>query len=92
MSGDPIAMANQNRGYGQIRSARLWGAVILLVGAAAVYGIYGFAESEHLRDLRHQQARMNIIANSRVDAVNRWIESQYAHLADLARTTRCSST
>ena len=60
------------------------GAVVLLVGAAAIYGIYGFAESEHLRDLRHQQARMNIIANSRVDAVNRWIESQYAHLANLA--------
>ena len=78
-------MAIQRRNHVRTASTRLWGAIIVLVVvAAAVYGIYQFAESEHDRDLRHQQARMNIIANSRVDAVNRWLESQYAHLSDLA--------
>ncbi len=55
--------------------------------AVAVLGVIlavRFADSERERDLRAWQIRLGIVADSRADAVNRWIGDQMATVTGLA--------
>lgn len=66
----------------QIQVASL--ALILLMCLAA-YAILLFAKAERQRDLQTLQTRMNIVAESRVEAVNDWLRARYEVLLGLGR-------
>lgn len=59
-------------------------AVLLATVCVALYGAYAFTERERARDVQLLQTRMNVVADSRADAVRRWLAAQYGVLAGLA--------
>jgi PAS domain S-box-containing protein len=70
------------------RAGATFGLVAFGIFAAAVIGVVFavlFVRAEAARDLRAWQDRLRIVAESRVAAVNDWVEQQYASLAALAQ-------
>lgn len=59
-------------------------AAIIIGAAVGLAGIYEFAHNERARDLRNWQTRLGILADGRADAVNGWVEAQFAALERLA--------
>ncbi|MFA6022207.1 MAG: hypothetical protein WC722_18275, partial [Rhodospirillales bacterium] len=60
-------------------------AIVLIAGiAAAIFFAFRFVEEERQRDLQAWQIRLGIVADSRVAAVNEWVEGKYATLRELA--------
>ena len=59
-------------------------ALVLSLGLA-IYGILVFANAEKGRDLQALQTQMNLVADSRVEAIERWLQGQYAVLERSAR-------
>ena len=59
-------------------------ALVLSLGLA-IYGIIVFANAEKGRDLQALQTQMSLVADSRVEAIEHWLHSQYAVLEGLAR-------
>ena len=70
------------------RAGITFGLVALGIVVAAVIGVilvFYFVGIERDRDLRAWQDRLGIVADSRVAAVNNWVEQQYANLNALAQ-------
>jgi PAS domain S-box-containing protein len=67
------------------RQIQVAGAVIILFLCLGAYAILLFAKAERQRDLQTLQTRMNIVAESRVEAVNDWLGARYEVLLGLAR-------
>lgn len=70
------------------RAGLTFGIVALVIAVAAVIGValvFRFVNAERARDLRGWQVRLGIVADSRLAAVNDWIEQQYASLNALAQ-------
>jgi PAS domain S-box-containing protein len=59
-------------------------ALVLSLGLA-IYGIIVFANAEKGRDLQALQTQMSLVADSRVEALDHWLQAQYAVLEGLAR-------
>jgi len=59
-------------------------ALVLSLGLA-IYGIIVFANAEKGRDLQALQTQMNLVADSRVEAIEHWLQGQYAVLERSAR-------
>lgn len=55
-------------------------AVAALVG---VWLVFNFVEDEKERDLHAWQVRLNIVADTRVAAVNQWVDDQFATMREL---------
>ena len=55
-------------------------AVAALVG---VWLVFNFIEDEKERDLHAWQVRLNIVADTRVAAVNQWVDDQFATMREL---------
>ncbi|MBK1719632.1 HD domain-containing phosphohydrolase [Thiocystis violacea] len=66
----------------QIQIAIAGLALILCLG---FYGIFRFSEAEKGRDLQILQTQMNIVADSRTEALGDWLRAQYDVLSGLAR-------
>lgn len=70
------------------RRVNVWvlavGGLIVLSAAAAVFFALRFVDDERERDLRAWQIRLGIVADSRVAAVNGWVEENFAILRELA--------
>lgn len=68
---------------------RLMGGLAMLAALAGlgVFFVFSFANGERDRDLRVWQDRMGIIAESRLAAVNGWLDDQFSHLQSLADNT-----
>ena len=62
----------------------LWCSIAIAVG---VIFVFRFADAQYERDLRDWQVRLGIVAESRLEAVNEWLETQYAGLQGLADNT-----
>jgi len=63
---------------------------IVVLGIAIAIGVifvFRFADAQYERDLRAWQARLGIVAESRLEAVDEWLEAQYAGLQGLADNT-----
>lgn len=70
------------------RTGVTFGILLVALVAAVVIGVrlvFGFVDAERARDLRAWSERLNIIANSRVAAVDDWISSQFGELTALAQ-------
>ncbi|MBT5674150.1 MAG: hypothetical protein HOJ07_00540 [Rhodospirillaceae bacterium] len=66
----------------------LAGVVVLGIAiAVGVIFVFRFADAQYERDLRDWQVRLGIVAESRLEAVNEWLETQYAGLQGLADNT-----
>ncbi|WP_209262263.1 HD domain-containing phosphohydrolase [Thiorhodococcus minor] len=65
---------------------RIWVAVAILLATVcvALYGAYVLTERERARDVQLLQTRMTVVADSRADAIGRWLEGQYDILDGLA--------
>ena len=59
-------------------------ALVLSLGLA-IYGIIVFANAEKGRDLQALQTQMSLVADSRVEAIEHWLQGQYGVLEGLAR-------
>ncbi|MBT5415245.1 MAG: histidine kinase, partial [Rhodospirillaceae bacterium] len=57
---------------------------VLIALALGVAGIVHFAAAERSRALRDWQVRLSIVADGRFDAVDRWLDDQFATLGGLA--------
>ena len=62
-------------------------ALLALLAGLGVYFVFSFANAERERDLRAWQDRMGIIAESRLAAVNGWLDDQFDHLQALSDNT-----
>ena len=70
------------------RAGLTFGLVAIGIALAAIVGVafvFKFVAAERERDLRVWQDRLRIVAESRVAAVNDWVEQQYASLNALAQ-------
>ncbi len=66
----------------------LAGVVVLGIAiAVGVIFVFRFADAQYDRDLRAWQVRLGIVAESRLEAVNEWLEAQYSGLQGLADNT-----
>ena len=66
----------------------LFAVVLLLIGVGVgVFFVLRFGAAEAERDMRSWQDRLNIVIESRLEAVDGWVETQYATLEDLAANT-----
>jgi len=66
----------------------LAGVVVLGIAIAiGVIFVFRFADAEYDRDLQAWQVRLGIVAESRLEAVNEWVEGQYDGLQGLADNT-----
>ena len=66
----------------------LAGVVVLGIAiAVGVIFVFRFADAQYDRDLREWQVRLGIVAESRLQAVNGWLETQYDGLQGLADNT-----
>src|SRR5262249_29262182 len=61
-----------------------WVAALALVAAIGVVVVFRFVADERERDLHAWQAHLAIVADSRLAAIEGWIESQFAELRALA--------
>lgn len=72
-------------------SIKLPGGLIISVLIAAVvigvFWVFKFADDERQRDLRAWQVRLGIVADSRAEAVQSWIDSQLLTVGKLAENT-----
>nr|WP_210424811.1 HD domain-containing phosphohydrolase [Marichromatium bheemlicum] len=57
---------------------------LLAATLLALYGVFEFAAREKARDIQILQTQLNIVADSRAQAVDQWLRAQYAVLAGLA--------
>lgn len=72
---------------GRRRGAATMALMGLVLAAAVGIGVFfvsRFVESERQRDLQAWQVRLSIVADSRLAAVNNWLEQQFAELTGLA--------
>jgi len=60
-------------------------AMLALSLVLAIYGILVFANAEKERDLQALQIQMNLVADSRLEAIEHWLQGQYAVLERSAR-------
>lgn len=70
------------------RTGVTFGILFVALGLAVVIGVklvFDFVDAERARDLRAWNDRLNIVANSRVAAVNDWIAGQFDELTALAQ-------
>ncbi len=62
----------------------LTGAAVAIAAIVAVILVFVFADSERRRDLAAWEDRLSIVAETRADAVDGWLEGQYRELGALA--------
>ncbi len=60
-------------------------AALLITASLAFYGVFELAEREQARDIQILQSQMSLVADSRADAVRRWLQGQYEVLTGLAQ-------
>lgn len=58
--------------------------MITMVVALAVMLVLQFAQSQYERDMRGWQVKLSLIADSRLGAVDSWLERQFADMRELA--------
>ena len=65
---------------------RVWlgAALLALALVAGLFAVFRFAENQRDRELAAWQARLSIVAESRVDSVARWLGAQQGAVAGLA--------
>lgn len=63
----------------------LGGIGMLVVIGLAIFGAFAFVESERQREIQQWQIRLGIVADSRVAAVNDWIEQNFASIRELSQ-------
>ncbi|MEJ2687514.1 MAG: HD domain-containing phosphohydrolase [Gammaproteobacteria bacterium] len=64
--------------------ALVGGAILLLLIGAGVAAVLWYVSLEQQRDLHDWQIRLGLVADSRADAVDRWVASQFDALQELA--------
>lgn len=70
------------------RTGITFGILIAVLATAVLIGValvFDFVDKERARDLRAWSDRLNIVANSRVAAVNDWVSTQFGDLTALAQ-------
>lgn len=83
--GDGSSSANR-RPARRVNSIVLGSLVVLVLAVlAAVFFAYRFVEDERLRTLQEWQVRLGIVADSRVAAVDAWVDGNFATLRELAQ-------
>lgn len=60
-------------------------ALLILVMGLGISGVLLFAKAEKQRDLQILQSQMNLVVDSRVEAVSGWLSRQYGILTGLAQ-------
>ncbi|MBS1139051.1 MAG: Metal-dependent phosphohydrolase, subdomain [Proteobacteria bacterium] len=63
------------------RTPAILGLIILLVGG--IWSVVHYAASEKERDLRAWETLLGVVAESRAQSVNQWIDAQYAVVREL---------
>ncbi|WPL11512.1 HD domain-containing phosphohydrolase [Thiorhodovibrio litoralis] len=58
-------------------------AALVVVFAIALAGVFAFAQSERARDMQSLRAQLSIVADSRAQAVEHWLDQQRQLLMDL---------
>ncbi|MDP6343279.1 MAG: hypothetical protein QF578_21210 [Alphaproteobacteria bacterium] len=71
-------------GRGLNRKVLVAGAILFLCAALGMFAVYRFVTSEAERDLRQWEVRLGIVAASRTEAVQLWLDEQFGTLAGLA--------
>ena len=64
------------------RAPAILGLVILLV--VGIWSVVHYAASEKERDLRAWETLLGVVAETRVQSINQWVDSQYALVRELA--------
>jgi len=88
---DESATAGEPEEGSEIKAKRRVSRTAMAIGAAmsvavglAIYGTFYFVEGEKQREVQAWQVRLGIVADSRVEAVNGWVEQNFRHIRDLA--------
>ncbi|MGH6661001.1 MAG: hypothetical protein ACREB6_05655, partial [Rhodospirillales bacterium] len=75
----------------ELKAKRRVNRMVLAIAAAmvaavglAVFGSFYYVEGERQREVQAWQVRLGIVADSRVAAVNEWIEQNFAAIRELA--------
>ncbi|MBU1363628.1 MAG: HD domain-containing protein [Gammaproteobacteria bacterium] len=66
---------------------RQWAPAILLLGGLLIVGVWSiinYAANEKERDLRAWETLLGVVAESRVQSLNQWIDGQYGVVRELA--------
>lgn len=64
--------------------AYIGGALLALFIAIGIWFVFAYAAKERARDLQQWQVHLGLIADSRYDAVDKWLEAQFGSLHELA--------
>lgn len=59
-------------------------AVLLLMIGLGAYLINVYISKERARDLQHWESRLDVVADTRMDAIERWIDLRHSELQELA--------
>jgi hypothetical protein len=60
------------------------GILLLAVAAGGVFAVFEFIKGERQRDFQSWQVRLGIVADSRAEAVEEWIDDEFAVMRELA--------
>ena len=74
----------ERAGAAGTRTVFLAAIVLSVIAVFGVFVVFQFVDTERQRDLRAWQVRMGIVADSRLGAVEEWLERQRAQVRDLA--------
>lgn len=74
----------ERAGAAGTRTVFLAAIVLSVLAVFGVFVVFQFVDTERQRDLRAWQVRMGIVADSRLGAVEEWLERQRAQVRDLA--------
>lgn len=75
------------KSFAASKSMHIATALLLTFLIVGVWGVLRFVDAENGRELLRWQDRMGVVADSRVDAVERWLEGQKGVAAGLAENT-----
>ena len=76
-------VAARGRSRGRLYFALGAGVLAVAIGLGVLFA-FKFADAERERDLQSWQVRLGIVADSRLDDINDWLESQFRHLRAVA--------
>lgn len=67
------------------KTALIAGAIMLLIVGGAIFGAISFVNSERQREIQGWQIRLGIVADSRIAAINEWVDKNFSDIRDLAQ-------
>jgi PAS domain S-box-containing protein len=59
-------------------------ALLALIVAIGIWAVFAYAEKERERDMQQWQVHLGLVADSRHDAVDKWLDGQFGSLRELA--------